>query len=222
MSDQVFATKWDFLFARVLVGIDRSSGVWSGSEPAPGQQMVCVWSSETLATDALHIESWELTWIPVRELLALVPAGIGVVVDPERPSGMTASATQVAQLKMLTAPFPPEAALRVSSWDELTGGPLDSIVGAAAASQTVSEVRAFVYTIDESPALGCLAFTFVGDQDDPDIVSTAVEVVGRRPADVGVKTVNVLGWHEVPAEIRAALPDGFVIYRRKRPRPWRR
>lgn len=222
MSDPVFATKWDFLLARVLVGIDRSSGVWSGSEPAPGQQMVCVWSSEVRATDALHVESWELKWIQVRELLALVPAGIGVVVDPERPDGMTASAAQVAQLKALVAPFPPEAAVRVTSWDELAGPHLDKLVATAAASETVSEVRAFVYTVDESPALGCLAYTFVSGDDDPDVLATAVGLVGKKPAEVGVRTVNVLNWRDVPEEIRAALPDGFVIYRRKRPRLWRR
>lgn len=217
-----FETKWDFLFAQVLVGIDRSSGVWSGSEPAPGQQMVCVWSSEAIATEALHIESWELKWIKVRDLLALVPAGIGVVVDPERPDGMTASAAQVAQLKTLTAPFPPEAALRVTSWDELDGPALDAIVAAAVGSERVTEVRAFVYTIDESPALGCLAYTFGGDNEDSDVLSAASDLLGQRLADLGVKDVNVLSWPDVPAEIRAALPDGFVIHRRRRPRLWRR
>lgn len=184
--------------------------------------MVCVWSSESIATEALHIESWELKPISVRELLALVPAGVGVVVDPERPNGMTASSSQVAQLKRLIAPFPPDVALRVTSWDELVGPALDGIVEAAADNETVHEVRAFAYTIDESPVLGCLAYTFVGDAADDEALSAAFDLVGEKSADLGVRAANVLSWPDVPSEIRAALPDGFVIYRRKRPRLWRR
>lgn len=219
----MFANKWDFLFARVLVGIDRSTGVWSGTEPAPGQQMVCVWSSEAIATEALHVESWELKWIDVRELLTLIPDGVGVVVDPERPDGMTASPAQVAQLKSLTAPFPPDAPLRVTSWDELTGSVLDAIVAAAADSASVREVRAFVYTVDESPALGCLAYSFA-DQADEQVLVAARELVDGKAGECEVKAINVLDWTDVPSEVRSALPDDFIIYPRKRrgPRLWRR
>ncbi|MFI5427991.1 hypothetical protein [Aeromicrobium sp. UC242_57] len=222
MSDPVFATKWDFLFARVLVGIDRSSGVWSGSEPAPGQQMVCVWSSEVRATDALHVESWELKWISVREAPGPGASGHrrrGRPRAPRRDDGQR-SAGRPAQAPRRAVPARGGCAGHVLGRAGRT--PPRPAVAAAASSETVSEVRAFVYTVDESPALGCLAYTFVGGDDDPAVVATAVDLVGRNPVGLGVKAVNVLAWPDVPAEIRAALPDGFVIYRRKRPRRWRR
>jgi hypothetical protein len=219
----VFATKWDFLFASVLIGVDRSTGVFSGSEPSPGQQMVCVWTSEEIATEALHVESWELRPIRVRELLKVLPDGIGVVVDPERSSGMTASAAYVANLKLLVPAFPVGAAVLISTWEELSGSVLSAVTQALSAHDDVTELHAFTYRIDDSPVLGCLAHATTGPGEES--VTQAIEAAlsaSADPGDLGVAAVSVLSVEELPAELRTALGSRHVVHRRKRARLWRR
>lgn len=216
----VFATRWDFLFATVLIGVDRTTGVFSGSEPTPGQQMVAVWTSEDIATESLHVESWELRPIAVRDLLAVVPSGVGIVVDPERTSGMTASPAYVANLKQLLPAFPVGTAVMISTWEELAGPVLSAVKQALTAHEDVTELHAFTYRIDDSPALGCLAYTG-SDGSVAGPIEAAVSA-SADPSDLGVAAVNVLDVAALPDEIRAALGDGFVVHRARRARRWRR
>lgn len=212
----MFATKWELLFAQVLIGVDRSTGVWSGSEPTPGQQMVCVWTSEEIATQALHVESWELRLIEVRELLALLPAGIGIIVDPETPTGMTASASYVANLKTLLEPFPPEAAVRITSWDEL---PAKDIAAAASRHESVQQLHALIHTIDDSPELGALVYSLVPGADATEVVADLEATLDQLAPDVtalGVAAARILALSQLPDEIQSALPPGYIVYRRKR------
>jgi hypothetical protein len=216
----VFATRWDFLFATVLIGVDRTTGVFSGSEPTPGQQMVAVWTGEDIATEALHVESWELRPIAVRDLLAIVPAGVGIVVDPERTSGMTASPAYIANLRQLLPPFPTGTAVQLAVWDGLPTPVLSAVTQALVGHDDVSELHAFTYTVDDSPALGCLAYTG-GDGTAADSIEAALSA-SADPSDLGVATVNVLDVAALPGEVRAALGDRFVVHRVRRPRRWRR
>jgi hypothetical protein len=214
-----FATKWDLLFATVLIGVDRTTGVFSGSEPTPGQQMVAVWTSEEIATEALHVESWELRPIAVRDLLAVVPSGVGIVVDPERTSGMTASPAYVANLKQLLPPFPTGTAVQLGSWDALPAPVLSAVTQALVGHDDVRELHAFTYTIDDSPALGCLAYA--GSDCAAGSIEAALSA-SADPSDLGVATVNVLDVTALPDEIRAVLGDRFVVHRARRARRWRR
>lgn len=223
MTDPVFATKWDFLFARVLIGVDRTTGVFSGSEPAPGQQMVAVWTSEDIATEALHVESWELKQIKVRDLLRLLPAGIGVVVDPETTSGMTATSSYVAQLKRYLVPFPPDSQVRLGDWDAMPQGLRHALVQAATRHE-VQELRAFTYTVDDSPSLGCLAYV-PAPGSEASAVTAALDAAlasAASPVALGLPAVNVVALDEVPQEVRAALGDAHVIHRGRRSTRWRR
>lgn len=201
MSGPVFATRWDFLLAHVVVGVDRSTGVFSGTETVPGQQMVCVWSQMDLATEALHVESWDLRPITMRELLTIFPRGVGVVVDPERPTGMTASSAYVAQVAPYVAPFPAGSEVRLAAWDLP-----EALRGA------VGDARAFGYTVDDSPLLGCVVPT------SSTTASVEATLSGWGSAsDLGVAMVHVLAPSDVPEEVRAALPPA-----RRRPGRWRR
>ncbi|MGJ9422851.1 hypothetical protein [Aeromicrobium sp. CF3.5] len=201
MSGPVFATRWDFLLARVVIGVDRATGVFSGSETVPGRQMVCVWSQMDLATDALHVESWDLLPIAVRDLLPLLPGGVGVVVDPERPTGMTASASYVGQLKPYVAPFPAGSEVRLADWD-LPEALLDAL----------GDVHSFGYTVDDSPMMGCVVHT----SGVPGPVEAALSAWGE-PAALGAAIVHVLEPGDLPEEVRAALAPA-----RRRSWPWRR
>jgi hypothetical protein len=223
MSGPVFATKWDFLFGRVLIGVDRTTGVFSGSEPAPGQQMVAVWTSAEVAEQALHVESWELRPILLRDLLTLLPAGVGVQVDPERPSGMTASAAYVAGLKPFAVAFPVGAALRVTTWDEIPEGAVAAVVQAGD-QHGVRELHAFMYTVDDSPPIGCLAWVAEPSASDVDRSLETALLTAADPASLGVVTVRVLGLPAVPDEVRAALADRYLLRgtRRRRAAFWRR
>ena len=225
MSGQVFPTKWDFLYASVLIGIDRSTGVFSGSEPAPGQPMVCVWTSDEAATEALHVESWDIKQIKVRVLLTLVPPGYGIVVDPERPTGMTASAAYVAQLKPLVAPFPDGSTIQVSRWNELRTAVRRAVTAAVSGQDLVRELYAFAYTVDDGPPLGCLAYVVRGTPGEITTTTRALEAAlsaAAEPATLGVAAVNVVTMDEVPQRVRAALAATHLIHRRRRSRPWRR
>lgn len=201
MSGPVFATRWDFFFAHVVIGVDRATGVFSGSETVPGRQMVCVWSHMDLATEALHVESWDLRPIAVRELLRLIPSGIGVVVDPERPNGMTASASYVGQLKPYVAAFPAGSDIRLHAWDL-----------PATLHDSLGEVRSFGYTVDDSPMMGCV----IHSSAEPGSVKSAV-AAWAEPRDLGVAFVHVLESGDLPEEVRAGLAPA-----RRRTRPWRR
>lgn len=222
----MFATKWDFLFARVLIGIDRSTGVWSGSEPTPGQQMVCVWTSEQIATAALHIESWELRPIEVRDLVTKIPDGIGIVVDPEHPNGMTASPAYVANLKTMAPAFPVGAPLQIAPWDELEGPVRDAVVHVVRRGDMVQTLHAFMYRVDDSPPIGCVAYTLKSEASDGGAVAAgltaALEAAVSDIADLGVAAVRAVALSDVPVEVQTALPDTCVIHGRKRSRLWRR
>jgi hypothetical protein len=192
-----FATRWDFLLATVLIGVDRTTGVFSGAE-ASGQQMVAVWTSQE-----------------IRELLALVPAGIGVVVDPERTTGMTASPAYVAALRPLLGDFPADRPLQVAVWDELEAPERAAVLAAADGH----EVHAFAYRIDDSPALGCVA---VGGDASQHVLDAVEQAVGD-PASAGVAAVRAVRLTVVPLEMREAVGDAFRLRPpRRRAGFWRR
>jgi hypothetical protein len=208
-----FATRWDFLLATVLIGIDRTTGVFSGAE-ASGQQMVAVWTSQEVAEQSLHVESWELRPIAVRDLVALVPAGIGIVVDPERTTGMTASPAYVAALRPLLDAFPADHPLQVAAWDELETPARDAVLAAADGR----EVHAFAYRIDDSPALGCVA---VGGDASQHVLDAVQHAVGG-PGSAGVAAVRAVRLTEVPLEMREAVGDAFKVHPPRRRGFWRR
>lgn len=225
MSGHVFPTKWDFLYASVLIGIDRSTGVFSGTEPAPGQPMVCVWTSDEAATQALHVESWDIKKIKVRVLLSLVPDGYGIVVDPERSSGMTATAAYVAQLKPYVEPFPQQAEIKVSPWSGLSTGVRQAVTSAVSGQDLVRELYAFTYTVDDSPALGCLAHVVNGTPAEVTTTARSLKRALSASADLdtlGVAAVNVVTLDEVPDRVRSMLSSEHLIHRRRHSRPWRR
>ncbi len=224
MSGPVFATKWDFLFAWVLIGVDRSTGVWSGTQSAQGADMVCVWSSDQAATEALHVESWELKQITVRQLLGMLPPGVGVVVDPEHSTGITASPAYVANLKQYLEPFPVGSTLQLGTWDGLQATTRSALADAVSAIAEVSELYGFSYVVDDSPLLGCLAYVAPAGSD-ADAVAGALERVlegDGDPAGHGVSTVNIVGMGGVPDEVRSVLGDDHLVHRRRRRGLWRR
>lgn len=224
MSDAVFATKWHFLFARVLIGVDRTTGVWSGSEPTPGQQLVAVWTSEDVATEALHVESWELRPIEVRDLVAMLPPGVGVVVDPERSTGMTASASYVANLKSLLVPFPMGSEVRLGAWESMPDAVRHAVVQAAV-THRVQQLHAFIYAIDDSPPLGCLAYDPAAGSD-PAAVGAALEAALAAATDresLALAGVRVVALDDVPDEVRVETGEAYLIHGHRRVRRlWRR
>lgn len=223
MTDPVFATKWDFLFAWVLIGVDRTTGVWSGTTSAGGDDLVAVWTDESFATEALHVEAWELRKIKVRDLLGMLPAGIGVVIDPERPTGLTCSPSYVANLKRYVSAFPPgESVVRVGAWD-LAEQVRVAVLQVASDTAHLQELHAFAYSVDDSPLLGCLAYVAETGCDTVALtraLEAALEATTDIPA-LGFPTVNMLALSDVPEQVRQGLGDDHVIHRRRRRGFWR-
>ena len=220
----MFATKWDFLFARVVLGVNRANGTWSGSTSAQGDDMVCVWTSEELATEALPVESWSLQPIPVRNLLSRLPPGVGVVIDPERPSGLTCSPDYVISLQRYTLAFPSgESVVRVGAWD-LPGGVREGLRRTVADTPGLISLHAFVYAVDDSPLLGCLVYE-IEDGCDTDALVAALGAPladGTPLSGPELATVNMLSLTSVPDEVRSTLADDtHLVHRRKRRGFWR-
>lgn len=219
-ASPAFATRWDLLLAWVLIGVDRASGVFSGSEPEPGRQAVCVWTSDAAITEALHVESWDVRQIKVRDLVAMLPAGIGLQVDPGLPSGLTLAAADVAGLRELVPPFPPGAAT-LHAWAGPDAAVRDALVAATAGR--VRELHAFGYTVADSPVLGCLAHD--ASVDDADAVGAALEAALSATTDpraLGVPTVSIVRLDDVPPSVRHALGREHVLLRERPRRRWRR
>lgn len=214
MSTPVFATKWQFVYAWVLIGVDRASGSFCGGRSDSGDDIVYVWTTDPGAAAALPEDVFAIQQITVRDLLALLPAGTSVVVDPGSESGMTVEADLVVDLKRYVHPFPGGAVLECKVWDDLPATVRDAVVREVAARPFIEEVRAFLYTIDDSPYLGCIAYSTSAGPEGQDSAIGAIS--GAMPADMtqlDVASVSVVGLVDVPDDVRRALPPETLMYR---------
>jgi hypothetical protein len=209
----VFATRWQFVFAWVLVGVDRRSGAFSGGRDDSGRDVVHVWTSDEAAASALPEDVFAIQQLTVRDLLSLLPPGTGVVVDPGSASGLAVDADMVADLKRYVHPFPGGTVLECTVWHDLPDAVRDAVVQQVSSRPFIEEVRAFLYTIDDSPYLGCLAYSTSAGPEGQDTALGAIEAA--LPGDLAaldVASVSVVSLVDVPDEVRRALPPETLIH----------
>lgn len=213
MSAPVFATKWQFVYAWVLIGVDRRSGSFCGGTSASGDDVVYVWTTDDGAAAALPEDVFAIQQITVRDLLALLPAGVSIVVDPGSESGMTVEADLVTDLKRYVHPFPAGAVLEFKAWIDLPDHVRDAIVREVSARPFIEQVRAFLYTVDDGPYLGCLAYTTQGGPDGQDSAIGAISrALPTDLAELDVASVSIVGLADVPEDVREALPPETLIH----------
>lgn len=215
MSAPVFATRWQFLFSWLLIGVDRGDGTWAGGPQPDGTPSVVVWTDPSLV-DAPS-ERFQVAQLTARQLVQTLPAGVGVTVNPGREDSMLVDAAEMDRLRGLCHPFPGGLPIEFKTWTDLPASVAAGIAAAVEARPFITEVRAFLYTIGDSPYLGCLAYESDGGTESQESTTAELERVLSSSADLAaldVATVNIVGLIDLPAGVRDDLPPETLLYRR--------
>jgi hypothetical protein len=211
-----FATKWHFLAATVLIGVDRTSGVFTGTSGEHGD-LVCVWSTEQGYRDAVDHQRFEVRDMAVSALLRMLPTTVGVLVDAGSEDSMRFDPAYVRMLVPLLVPFPAGTRVRCGQWSDLPAVIGDRIRAAMPALPFVRAVHALVYTVDDSPALGALVYDVAGPPAEQQAAATEIarSLDGVTMPQLHVVAAKILGSLDLPEELRAQLPVESVVYARR-------
>ncbi len=215
MSAPAFASKWQFVYAWVLIGVNRVTGSLASGTSATGGDVVHVWSADARAVAVLPEDVFAIQQITVRDLLSLLPDGVGVMVDPGSEAGMTIEPDLVVELKRYIHPFPGGTQLQFKIWHDLPGRVRDAVLHEVAARPFIDEVRAFLYTIDDGPYLGCIAYSTTAGPEGQDSAIGAINTALEQTADLrelDVASINVVGLVDLPGTTRADLPPETLIH----------
>jgi hypothetical protein len=203
-----FPTKWDFVLGTVLIAVNRSDGTWF-AVPGPAGPTIALFTTEEAALTAPD-DVFDKQVVQVAQVLAMTPEGIGVTVNPGSPGGVAGDSMHVdpatlQALKRLLPPLPAGASMQFKPWVDL---PADTGAALLAAVESVPElesVHALVYTIEDSPELGLLAYEAHEGADTAavDAITSALDTATDLAA-LGVAGVQVVGWVDLPDDVRRA------------------
>lgn len=214
-----FPTKWDFLFATVLIGVNRADGSWTSYPDAQGQPTVAVFTTEEAALDVPE-DRFAKQAVQVTQLVGMVPPGLGFSVNPGSPGGvagesMHVDATMVASLKHLLPPLPAKAELDFRVWVDVAPSLYEALKSAMAATPQADGLWALSYTIEDSPYLGMVAYDARrgGDGVVADAIVGALNA-GPEPLELGVASVQVVAWSDLPRDVRKEFMSSARIYHR--------
>jgi hypothetical protein len=214
MSTRTFTTKWDFLYATLLVGVDTTARRLFSTASASGEPLLCLWSDPDAALAALP-EGYRLLSTPVRPRLAELPDGIGVVVDPDTPTGVVMDPDYARQLKRLTDPFPEGTHLTFKVWPDLPRRAVEEIRAGMGDYSFVDKVWALIYSIDDSPWIGCLAYaTDAGIEGQESVVGALTRALddSGTPVSLGVLGVQVMSVDDLQPDVRTAVLEQPTIF----------
>lgn len=216
MSAPVFATKWEFLFAQVLIGVDRASGQFFGVDDGQGHPLVSVWTDQDLAVATLP-PSHDLRRTPAYAIVGMLPDGIGLSIDTGSPGAMLVEPAYAASLRPLAVPFPPGTQLAFKPWEDLPAATTEAISAELAGREFVQGAWALLYTIDDSPYLGCLVVDGAGGPEGVDAAFNGVQRALDESAslsELDVAGVKIVTREDLPPDVLASdLLDRTVIYR---------
>ncbi|GAA1936033.1 SseB family protein [Nocardioides marmoribigeumensis] len=206
MSAPVFPDPWDFLTAWVLVVADGSGRLQLLQDPDGGTTL-------PVRTDLEEAQrrlppGHRLLQAPVGELLAGLPEGVSVSVDPGSESGMHVPADLVVGLRRLLAPVPDGSS--VGPWTDL---PAD--VSRRLAGSTAQGVQVWALAVDvpDGPRLGLLVHDVAHDDQEARGAAEGAllgALEGREPSDLGVAGVRVAGLDQLPADAADLVTGGGV------------
>lgn len=211
----VFPTKWHFLVARVLIGVDRDSGVFTGVQQ-DGADLVCVWTSEEGVRRDVDEARFDVKQVEVAQLLRMLPPTVGVLVDPGSEGAMRVPPDYAQQLRPLTEPFPVGATLTVRPWVDLPDAVATRIRDGLAERPFVTGAHALLYAVDDSPYQGIIAYAVDGSgESEESAINAVVRALGDTTLDdLDVINVRIMAAADLPDDVRAQLPAESVLYAR--------
>lgn len=201
MTAPVFPDPWDFVTAWVLVVADGSGRLELLQDPEGGMTLAV--RTDLAEAQRRLPEGKRLVQAPVGELLAGLPEGVSISVDPGAESGMHVPADLVVGLRRLLAPVPDGASL--ARWDDLPADVSERLAGASGGGV---QVWAVAVEVPDGPRLGLLAHDAPSDEPETrGAVETALlgALEGREPRDLGVVGVRVAGLDQLPESAVAQL-----------------
>lgn len=213
MTEPVFSTKWHFLAAEVLIGVQEATGQILLQRGQDGEPTLPMWTTQTHAAQSLpagHV----LRHCPASERLAELPPGISITVDGGLDQGMFLPAGYVQELKPLAVPFPAGSTFR--HWVDLPGATANAIQAAAARYDFLRRVWALLYTVQDSPYRGCLVYEADGGPEGSESVVDALSAALDATADLGslqVLGVQIIALSDVPEDLSPKLVDEPPLYR---------
>lgn len=212
-----FATRWDFLFGRVVIGFDPAERRLFTVASQSGDALLAMWTDADVARAALPA-AFRPVQTDVAGRLVELPDGVGVAVDPDRPGAMVVEPGYAARLKPLTAPFPAGTSSEVKQWPLLPAGLRRALAAAAERYRFVDAVWALTYTIDDSPWIGLLVYRTAGGQEAQesvvDALDAALSATATGPEELGVPLVRIVAHSDLAPELREALADQPTVFSR--------
>lgn len=217
MSAPVFPTKWHFLNATVLIGVDDRDGRILVQSDGAGGVVLPMWTDADVATGALP-PGYSLRHTPVRDRIAELPDGVSVHLHgtPEQDS-LEIPPDYAASLKEVAVPFP--AGTRFGPWAELPQDVSAALADAARGYSFVDAVWAFTYWVENGPVQGLVVYaTSGGVEAQESIVDALGGVLDRHPdgAMRGVEGVFIVSRNDLPVEAQSALPEQRAVWTRTR------
>lgn len=209
-------SRWDFLFGTVLIVADGPR-VMMSTGPA-GVPAVLVWTSPEGAEEAAASAAGHRpAAIPTTRLLEILPDGAGITLQPGTPAALWISPEYAHRLAELGAPFPGGAELRFVDWLDIPARLVAAIREQMAGRAYVEEVRGWLYTVDDSPYQGVLAYrTDAGSEGDDGAANgldAALSATVGGPGELGVSIVRTLRIDSLPDGVVDAV-GGTEVYRR--------
>ncbi len=210
MNAPVFATKWDFLSARVLFGVHAETGqLLLGSEDGSEPIWVC-WTDQRLAEHQL-LQGYVLRQAPVRQVLPSVPSGAAVRIDPGLPQGMAFDPAMLAELQELCAPFPAGRSADLGTLDPMPREVRDAFAQVTRDHAFVERLWLVRYRIEDGPAQGLAVYdTGVGSEAQESAVgaiSRALEGTARGTVVEQLAGVQVMSLSDLPEGIRGWVEE---------------
>lgn len=210
-----FPTKWDFVLGTVLIGVNRSDGTWF-AVPGPAGPTIAMFTTEEAALTAPD-DTFDKQVVQVAQVLAMTPEGIGVTVNPGSPGGVAGESMHVdpatlQALKRLLPPLPAGASMEFRPWVDLPAATGEALAAAVDTVPELESVHALVYTIEDSPDLGLLAYEAHDGADTVaiDAITSALDAVTDLTT-LGVASVQVVGWVDLPDDVRRANDELTLV-----------
>lgn len=203
-ASQVFPTKWHFLAATVLFGVDsRTDTLLLGAEH--GEAIWVCWTDHALAEHQIP-DGYVLRQGPARQFLPLLPEGTGVRVDPGRERGVAFGGDMLAELVSLCPPFPAGHSADVGPLAVPTDlkTAFESILSA---NSFISAIWFFKFRIESGPAQGCAAYQVASvsadvDETSRDAMTAALDAaLAGTELDEAPAGVHVMASGDLPRAI---------------------
>lgn len=179
MSEPVFATKWHFLLADVLFGVHAQTGELLLVTDAAGQPTWMCWTDLELATSQLP-PGYVLQHAAAREMLQVLPQGVGVVIDPATERTMTVPADYADELRGQSAVFPGGVVISWRPWVGLPKKAVKRLVGLGGRYGFLNRLWFAEFRIENGPPQGAIVYDCAaGDEAEESVVDSITDVLDR-------------------------------------------